>query len=226
LLEVESRLLELKKLGVTAVEFAGNCLAARVPVLGKGYTGVVVIAYVGEQERFALKIRRIDSGVKDFFHESDMLQKANKVEVGPRFVAGSKNFLLSQLVDGDLLVDWLTIHKKPDVFRSVLGDVLEQCWRLDRAGLDHGELSNAYKHLLVDKNGKVFIVDFETASIKRKVLNVTSVCHHLFVKEKAMSRLIWEVLGEKDINQICAVLRNYKKGCYRNSFEALLQKCL
>jgi putative serine/threonine protein kinase len=105
-------------------------------------------------------------------------------------------------------------------------DVLEQCWRLDAVGLDHGELSKAPRHLLMNKLGKPFIVDFETASIQRKVANVTSVCQYLFVGNGIVPRLIWEVLGEKNRDQIVEVLRNYKKERNRFCFETLLRACL
>ena len=113
--------------------------------------GVVVVAHVKGQ-KVALKMRRIDADRLDFKHEAEMLQKANAIGVGPKFIAVSNNFLLSQLIDGDLLEDWLETHKEKELIRKVLVDILEQCWRLDEAGLDHGELSKAPKHLLVDKD--------------------------------------------------------------------------
>jgi putative serine/threonine protein kinase len=224
-LEVASRILELKDIGVTDVEFSGNGSAANVPVLGKGYVGIVIIAYVG-QEQLALKMRRLDSGRADFFHEAKMLQKANTLGVGPTFVSVTKNFLLSQFIDGDFLADWLVNHKEKIAFCKVVADILEQCWRLDEAGLDHGELSKAPKHLLIDKIGKPFIVDFETASIQRKVANITSICQYLFVGNSVVPKLIWEVLGEKNRNQIVEILREYKKERTRNRFETLLHACL
>ena len=94
-----------------------------------------------------------------------MLKKANAAGVDHKFIAVSNNFLLSQLVDSDLLADWLETHNDKTLVRKVLVDILEQCWRLDETGLDHGELSKAPKHLLVDKADKPFIVDFVTASV-------------------------------------------------------------
>jgi putative serine/threonine protein kinase len=226
-LEVQNRILELKELDVETVEFTGNGSAANVPVLGKGYVGIVVVAHIKRSgERLALKMRRLDGGRNDFFHEANMLQKANNIQVGPKFVAVTQNFLLSQLVDGNFLVDWLENHKEKNVFSAVLLDILEQCWRLDRVGLDHGELSKAPRHLLMDKTDKPFIVDFETASIQRKVANVTSVCQYLFVGNSTIPQLVWTVLGEKNRNQIVDVLRDYKKMPNRDHFETLLQVCL
>jgi len=162
--ELQNRIAELSYLGIDALEFSGKASAFSVPVLGKGYVGIVVVAYV-HGERYALKMRRIDADRIDLKHEAEMLKKANAAGVGPKFIAVSNNFLLSQLVDNDLLADWLETHNDKTLVRKVLVDILEQCWRLDETGLDHGELSKAPKHLLVDKADKPFIVDFETASV-------------------------------------------------------------
>ena len=110
--EIQKRIEELRQHDVSAVEFAGKTSASNIPVLGKGYVGVVVIAQVKGQ-RVALKMRRIDADRPDFNHEAQMLQKANTIGVGPKFIAISSNFLLSQLVEGYLLEDWLeTLHDK------------------------------------------------------------------------------------------------------------------
>ncbi|MGD6933574.1 MAG: serine/threonine protein kinase [Candidatus Bathyarchaeia archaeon] len=224
-IEVQGRIEELRQLGVESVEFTGTGSAFTLQVLGKGFVGIVVVAYV-DRKRFALKMRRVDGGREDFLHEAEMLQKANAVGVGPKFVAVTRNFLLSQLIDGDLLANWLGAHKEKTEFRRVLGDILEQCWRLDEAGLDHGELSKAPRHLLMTQKGEPFIVDFETASTQRHASNVTAVCQYLFAGNSIVPKLVWEVLGEKDRYQIIDALKDYKKNRSRNSFEALLKVCL
>ena len=222
--ELQNRITELSYLGIDALEFSGKASAFSVPVLGKGYVGIVVVAYV-HGERYALKMRRIDADRIDLKHEAEMLKKANAVGVGPKFVAVSNNFLLSQLVDSDLLADWLETHNDQTLVRKVLVDILEQCWRLDETGLDHGELSKAPKHLLVDKAQKPFIVDFETASVERKVINVTSVCQFLFMGNSPVAKIIAETFGEKNRSEKIKALQNYKKNRVRANFEALLKVC-
>jgi putative serine/threonine protein kinase len=222
---LHERIEELRLHGVEAIKFSGEGSAFNVPVLGKGYVGIVVVAYV-HRERYALKMRRIDADRIDLKHEAEMLKKANAVGVGPKFVAVSNNFLLSQLVDSDLLADWLETHNDKTIVRKVLVDILDQCWRLDEAGLDHGELSKAPKHLLVDKAQKPFIVDFETASVERKVINVTSVCQFLFMGNSPVAKIIAETFGEKNRSEKIKALQNYKKNRVRANFEALLQLCL
>lgn len=224
-IEMQQRIEELQQHGVSAVEFIGKTSASNIPVLGKGYVGVVVVAYVNGQ-RVALKMRRIDADRQSLEREAELLVKANNINVGPKFLAVNKNFLLMQLIDGDLLEDWLETHKNKELVRKVLVDILEQCWRLDEAGLDHGELSKAPKHLLLDKDNKPFIVDFETASVVRKVINVTSVCQFLFMGNSRAAKMLGEVFGEKNREELIAALKNFKKNRNRRNFEGLLEICL
>jgi len=223
--ELESRLKELGEHGVEAVEFSGEASAFNVPVLGKGFVGIVVIAHLGG-ERVALKIRRVDADRAGLEHEAQMLAKANAVQVGPNLIGASRNFLLMQLVDGCLLPRWLGAYKEKGLVRGVLSEVLEQCWRLDSVGLDHGELSKAPKHIIVEKQQKPFLVDFETASVDRKPANVTSVCQFLFTSCGAVARAVAEVFGEINRAEVISALRLYKNDRTRENFNRAVQVCL
>jgi putative serine/threonine protein kinase len=221
--ELQKRLKELRKLGVKALEFSGEKQACNIRVLGKGCVGIVVIAYV-DGEKAALKVRRLDADRSRMQREAEMLKKANSAGVGPRFLSVSKNFLLMQFIDGDLLPKWLEKRKGKAQAKKVLRDVLEQCRRLDEAGLDHGELSHAPKHIILDQKDEPFIVDFETASVNRKPSNVTSICQFLFISG-AVADEVAEELGEKDEKAIIEALRNYKNDRTRENFGNVLQAC-
>jgi putative serine/threonine protein kinase len=223
--ELQSRLEELKALGVSAVEFSGKGSAFNVPVLGKGFVGVVVTAHLKGQ-RVALKIRRVDADRPSLLHEADMLTKTNVAHVGPRLIGVSRNFLLMQLIDGDPLPVWLKTHTEKEEVRRVLTDVLEQCWRLDTAGVDHGELSKAPKHLIVDEAGKPWIIDFETASDTRKPANITAVCQYLFMGGGAVAEAVAEALGERNRSGIIEALRCYKKERAQENFDRVKRVCL
>jgi putative serine/threonine protein kinase len=225
--ELQSRLQELCSHGVTALEFSGSAsvFGVAVPVLGKGFVGIVVIAHLNGK-RVAVKIRRADADRADLLHEARMISKANTVNVAPKLIASSKNFLLMQLIDGDLLPNWLKTNKDTTAVKQVLMEVLEQCFRLDQVGLDHGELSKAPKHLLVDKADRAFIVDFETASVERRVANVTAVCQYLFAGNSTASKILSEIFGERNRLELIDVLKAYKKNRTREYFEDLVEFCL
>ncbi len=219
--ELKKRIKELQKLNVKAIEFSGEKQAFNTPILGKGCVGIVTIAR-RNKEKVALKIRRVDADRSKMQREAEMLKKANSIHIGPRLLGVSKNFLLMQFIDGCLLPKWLEKRKGKAQIRKVLREVLEQCWRLDKVGLDHGELSHAPKHIIIDKRGKPFIVDFETASLNRRPSNVTSICQYLFISSTA-AKMVAEKLGEKNKKAIIESLRCYKNDRNRENFEKVLE---
>ena len=224
--EMRKRIRELMALGVKALEFSGEKTVFNVPVLGKGFVGIVVLARVGSG-LVALKIRRVDADRSGMQHEAEMLRLANKVGVGPCLVDVSVNFLLMEFVKGDLLPQWLENLKGRGTarrIRSVLRDVLEQCWLLDEAGLDHGELSHASKHVIVKANDKPCIIDFETASVTRRKLNVTSICQYLFIGSQFAKSLTTR-LRRVDQHALIVALKRYKSNRVRKNFDEVLRIC-
>jgi putative serine/threonine protein kinase len=220
--ELRKRLVELRKLGIAALEFIGEKQVLNLHVLGKGCVGIVTIAYK-DSEKVALKIRRTDADRANMRREAEMLRKANLVDVGPRLLGVGKDFLMMQFVEGELLPKWLEEKVGKARTKRVLRDVLEQCWRLDVAGLDHGELSHAPKHVIVTAEDNAFIVDFESASVNRRPSNVTSVCQFLFISE--FSPKVAERLGYRDKKTMINALRRYKRDVNRENFEKVLESC-
>lgn len=224
--ELEHRLNELKKLNIKTIGFTGQKHVHNTPVLGKGCVGIVVTAY-RKDEKVALKIRRTDANRSTMQHEAQMLKKANEISVGPCLLGMTRNFLLMEYVEGLLVPEWVrTLAGKGARrrLRDVLRLVLEQAWRLDKAGLDHGELSRAPKHIIVKLDDGPCLVDFETASIARHVSNVTSLCQYLFIGSP-IAKLIQRQLGNIDKDNLVNVLRMYKESKDRKDFEEVLTGC-
>jgi putative serine/threonine protein kinase len=225
-LEMQKRIEELRSLGVSALAFDGttHVHGFPFPVLGKGYVGIVVKAYL-DAKQVALKIRRIDADRKNLYHEACMLQLANSVNVGPGYISGSNNFLLMQLIEGELLPDWLDKNCDASNVRQVLSKLLIQCWELDSLGLDHGELSKAPKHVIIDSDKNPWIVDFETSSNARKPANVSAICQYLTMSGGPISQKISAILGEKNRIHIIETIKVYKKIPSRETLDNLLQVC-
>jgi putative serine/threonine protein kinase len=221
--ELKKRLKELRKLGIETLEFSGEKEVFNISVLGRGCVGIVATAY-RNGEKAALKIRRVDADRARMQREAEMLKKANSVQVGPRLLGVSRNFLLMQFIDGCLLPEWLEKRVGRASVRKVLREILEQCWRLDKTGLDHGELSHAPKHIIIDRSDTSFIVDFETASLDRKKSNVTSICQFLFISG-VVAKKVAEKVGEKDKKAVVEALRRYKIDRTRENFKKVLKVC-
>ncbi len=219
-MELRKRIGELRKLGVEGLDFVGEKRILNVPVLGKGCVGIVVLVY-GNWGQMALKIRRIDADRSRMQREAKLLQKANSVGVGPKLLGFSRNFLLMEFIEGVLLVDWLKTKRSRILIRKVLREVLEQCWSLDRIGLDHGELSHAPKHVIVSKEDRPVIVDFESASLNRRPSNVTSICQFLFLGGEP-AKILAKKLGTVDRETVFDALRRYKNDRTFENFETVL----
>ncbi len=224
--EFKQRLRELRKLNIRAVEFTGRKRVNHTPVLGKGCVGIVVKAYE-RNRKVALKIRRTDADRVSMQHEAQMLKKANSIDIGPRLLGVTENFLLMEYIEGVLLPDWTEALKGKDAtqrLRRVLHSILKQTWRLDEAGLDHGELSRAPKHIIVKQDDSPCLVDFETASTSRHVSNVTSLCQYLFIGSP-LAKPIQRKLGRINRDDLISALRAYKRTRSRENFSQILRKC-
>jgi putative serine/threonine protein kinase len=172
-----------------------------------------------------VKILRVDASRKELQYEAKMLQQANSVQVGPKFHSVSKNVLVMELITGNLLPFWLESCSNKSVIKRVFKDIIDQCRRLDLLGLDHGELSKAPKHIIVNNELKPFIVDFETASIIRKVSNVTSICQFLFLSYGEVGKTSFNLIGNRDRNKIIRELRKYKSEKTNENYKRILQAC-
>ncbi len=205
------RLGELGALGVTEIELRGRHMIDGVPVLGKGHVGVVLAARF-DGSTVALKVRRVDADRGTMEREAEYLRVANGVSVGPRLFGVSRNFLLMELIEGEYLVDWVGGLGPGDagVLGRVVGGLLDRAHRLDMAGLDHGELSSAHRHVVVS-GGVPRIIDFESASTRRRCSNVTSVAHYLFFNRR-MREGVGRVLVLPDREALLGALAGYKSG--------------
>jgi len=220
--QITLRAAELQKLGVSGVSFDGPMIIGTINVLGKGYAGIVVLAKKGTR-LVALKIRRTDSPRKTMERETTLLQAANKVGVGPILLHSSKNFIVMEYLDGKKIFDWTADLKgkgNASKLKSVIKKVLSDCYRLDAAGLDHGELSNITKHVIVGKSIKM--IDFESSSLDRRVSNVTSATQAIFIGS-GLAKIVQKIYSVPPRPKIINALREYKKQQTQESFDNVLK---
>jgi putative serine/threonine protein kinase len=220
--ELSSRVSELKKLGVKGVFFGGETMLNSLQVLGKGYVGVVVLSKYKTKE-VALKIRRIDSSRPEMESEARLLRLANQVDVGPKLIASSKNFMVMEYLEGKKIINWIAELKgkgSAAKLKTVIRKVLEDCYNLDRIHLDHGELSHIHKHVIVGES--VSIIDFESASVNRRTSNVTSATQSIFIGS-GIAKLVKKIIKEPQKKKLILYLRKYKNDQSRKNFDGILQ---
>ena len=219
--QIKSRIKELKALGVESISFQGELQVGTISILGKGYVGIVVLGKLG-RKKIAVKIRRSDSPRKNLKKEAQLLQITNRYGVGPKLIDFSKNFLVMEYLEGEKIGKWISDSKtklRSSQIKTVIKKVLEDCYKLDMIGLDHGELSRMPKHVIVGK--KITIIDFESSSMERRVSNVTSATQAFFIGS-GISKTVKRVYKIPEKKKIITVLRRYKQDQSRESFEGLL----
>jgi putative serine/threonine protein kinase len=221
---VGSRINQLIDLNVAGLEFDGPLKIGSLSIIGKGVVGMVFKG-ISNGDRVAVKVRRVDSRRASMSHEAEMLRAANDAGIGPECLGFTKDVLVMRFVDGKRLPEWISslqVKGRRRRVRSTFKDLFEQCVRLDAYGLDHGELSRAHKNVLISDNDHPSIVDFESASLMRRVNNFTSIGQYLFLSGR-FGRKIQRVLGEVDREELVRYLKLYKSGKTNDAFDAILK---
>ncbi|MDC0896618.1 serine/threonine protein kinase [Nitrosopumilus sp.] len=221
--QIKSRINELEKLKIKSICLTGPTTIGNLEILGKGYVGLVVLVKRGNKE-VALKIRRTDSQRENMKNESILLKLVNSVSVGPKMIDVSKNFLVMEYIEGKKFSDWIEMLKgsgSAKQLKSTIRNVLEDCYRLDQIGFDHGELSNISKHVIVGKN-KVVLIDFESSSTKRRPSNVTSITQAFFIGS-GIAKHAQRIYKNSSKEKIIFALKSYKQEKTRDNFEKLLK---
>ena len=221
--QLNSRILELEKLKIKSVSFTGPTTIGKLEILGKGYVGVVVLAKRGNKQ-VALKIRRVDSQRSEMKSEAKLLRLVNTVNVGPKLFDSSKNFVVMEYLEGEKISNWMKSLSgvgSAKKLKATVKTVLEDCFRLDQIGFDHGELSSISKHVIVGAT-KSTLIDFESSSTKRRVSNVTSITQAIFIGS-GIAKKVQRIYKNPSKEKIIEVLRIYKQRQSRDSFENLLK---
>ena len=95
---------------------------------------------------------------------------------------------------------------------------MNQCYKLDLYGIDHGELSDLRKHVII--NQRVNIIDFDSSSTNRKTSNLTSCIQYLFIGGPQSKT--FQTLFDIDIDNMILLLRQYKLNKNYLNFSHLL----
>ena len=127
--------------------------------------------------------------------------------------------MLMEFAQGQSIIEWAQGDLQKEQARAVAKTILQQCFVLDRAGLDHGELAHLDRHIIVD-GARATIIDFESASTTRRPSNVSSAGQSLFVSG-AIANALAKILPH-DRDAAIDALRKYKRDQTQQSLEGVL----
>lgn len=216
------RMKQLRSLGVESVTFTGRTKIGRLGLVGIGTVSLVVRAEI-DGETYALKIRRSDANRETMDNEYRLTQVANRIGVGAFAYKATRDFMVMQLVEGEDLHDHLKMMNGVGTrarVREVVHVLLNQCRKLDLINLDHGQLSDLRKHVIMA--GDVpYIIDFESGSMDRTPKNVTTCAQHLFIGGRS-APLLKRLLGIRSHEPTLKALRDYKREMSDENYAAIL----
>ena len=215
----DSRLVQLGELGVESIALGGPHVIMTKPILGKGHAGVVIRAMYRSSE-VALKCMRTDVG-RTMEYEARILGRVNEARLGPRLYGYSEDFLVMEKIEGLYFGDWTKANMcKPELVRDYVLRVIDIAYRLDMAGVDHGELTKIRRHYIVTCDGPR-VIDFDSGSLGRVPQNLTATVQSLFMYT-SFAGVLGMVLPLPDRDELLVALRNYKENPGEESYRALL----
>jgi len=219
----KNRMYQLEKLGVEAVAIGGPHVVLGTPIIGKGHTGVVLRALYHGQE-VALKILRTDTNRPSMRREAIFLSHANEYGLGPEMFCFSHDFIVMELLQGEYFGEWVRDNlDNPSIVRAHIREILDISWRLDRSGLDHGELNRIRRHYIVTDEG-TRIIDFESSSFERTPSNLTSTVQSLFLNHR-FATLLKKVHSIPDKKELIDAVREYKGDFSQEKYDRVLRVC-
>ncbi len=216
--QIKSRYNEIKRLCIESVSFFGDTKINTINILGKGHNGIVILAK-RYNKKIAIKIKRVDSHQQKMYKEYNLLKIANNIDVGPKIIDCSENFIIMEYLDGKTINKWMNKTKNKHAIKNTIKKILFDCYKLDSIGMDHGELSNMEKHVIVGKS-KTTIIDFENASIERKTSNVTSATQSIYMRSSSPTKIKNYKISKIELIES---LRMYKHDITSSNFEQVLK---
>ena len=171
----------LRKLEAKNIEQIGYLARGR---RGKVFHGLLTIfdhkQLVSKNKiKVAIKIARPDTtSITVMHHESKWLKQVNPLGIGPRLIFSEEDYLVMEFIEGEIFSEWIKEKEKNEI-KKVLIKILEQCYKLDQAGISKQEMHHPQKHILIDKYNHPTLIDFERSKLEEKPKNVTQFLEYL-----------------------------------------------
>ena len=173
--------------------------------ISKGYSSEIFLMKNSKGKKFALKLEKSKYTRKNMvFKESTNLGLANSVSIGPKLYAFDEEnkFLVMEFIEGKRFSDWIKEKIPKKILLKFLKNLFFQAKKLDKAGLDHGQLAGKGRNILVRKSLPI-IIDFEKASQTRRVHNVSQIKSLVFFnKDGFLAQRINGIVGERELKKI------------------------
>ncbi|MEM1866717.1 MAG: protein kinase [Zestosphaera sp.] len=203
---IRKRLSKLLSLGFKSCVDLGDHELWGLKVLGKGHSSVVLAAEFANLGYVAVKVLRTDSKRDSLTLECDLMKRATPI--APEIYYCDEEFIIMELIKGVKLGDVApNITSCRDLIMLYL-KVLAAARYLDSKNITHKELNILREHVIIDDEGKIRIIDFESG-FTGFACNVCRVFSSLFMRDRRIIECCSLKQDQKGL--LLELLSSYKK---------------
>jgi putative serine/threonine protein kinase len=179
-------------------------------IVGKGWRGVV---YKGiyNGKKLAFKVASKKEFIPNIKKEGKILKAVNKKGIGGKLILEGDDFIAYEFIEADPLIK--VINRENG--KIIISQLLKQARTLDKLGINKEEFHRPYKNVLIDKNLKVYLIDFERARQGKNIQNVNQLIQFIITKGH-------EYLPEFDKEKLIKLAKIYKKEKTDENFKKIL----
>ncbi len=147
-------------------------------LLAQGHRGRVYIFNKGKYIRKAPINSSKDS--INIENEAKFNKLLNKYKIAPKFISYDKktDSLTREFIEGERINDYFIVHDKKEII-SIIKKVFVQLLKMDELKINKFEMTNPYKHIVIDKKHNPYLIDFERCRFTEQPKNVTQFLQYL-----------------------------------------------
>ena len=120
-------------------------------------------------EDVAIKVAKSPEKVKAIQKEAEILEKLKGLEGFPQILFKGEDFFVYRFIEGRTFGE---LKPEGEERKRILREVLEKAYLLDKLGIHRDEFANIHKNVLIDEEGRVFVIDFDRGVFKENPSNV------------------------------------------------------
>ncbi|WP_457601613.1 hypothetical protein [Hydrogenivirga sp.] len=120
--------------------------------------------------KVSVKVAKNEHVVKAIQKEAELLELLKGAEGFPQLLLRGEDFFVYRFIEGTPLGK-LKLSREEE--KRVLRRLLEVAYRLDEMGINKDEFSHVEKNVLLDKEGRVYVLDFERGKLSDRPANLT-----------------------------------------------------
>ncbi len=154
--------------------------------------------------------------VLDFFNNENL-------DFIPEVMLTGHNYFVYRFIEGEDIGDVISKGRK-SLISHVLKEVLKMCRCLDELGFNKEEMHRPHKHIKVQEDGSIKMLDFERCRETKTPKNVTQFCQYI-----TSSSLLPELKTKgiiKDEKELRSSARDYKKSPSSDTFDSIIEKIM